>query len=94
VGPPAAPLVAPVGPLTGPATPAADPPGAAPAEHGRLETPTGFRAVLDAARSSTALFLLAGAAALFLLVQGRWDRRSPGLADAPVDRRAEMLEFS
>jgi hypothetical protein len=63
-------------------------------DRGTLEAPTGFRAVLRAARSSTGLFVLAGAAALFLLVQGRLDRRSPRLADAPIDRRAEMLEFS
>jgi hypothetical protein len=63
--------------------------------HGRIDpAPTGLRAVLDATRSSTVLFLLVGAALVFLAVQDRLDRRSPQLADAPVDRRAEMLEFS
>ena len=82
--------------VTGVASTGASPSSAAraPVDRGTLETPTGFHAVLRAARSSTGLFILAGAAALFLLVQGRLDRRSPRLADAPIDRRAEMLEFS
>jgi hypothetical protein len=65
-----------------PASPAAEP---AIASRGSAE------AIADATRSFTPLFLLAAAIVVFLVVQGRLDRREAKLATAPVV--SDMLEF-
>jgi len=60
----------------------------------RVSAVTGTAALLRVARSSAPLIALLVAAFVFLLVQGRLDRRAPQLVSAPLDRRQELLEFS
>ncbi|HUF84007.1 MAG TPA: hypothetical protein VMQ81_05370 [Acidimicrobiia bacterium] len=52
---------------------------------------SGRQAVIDAARSFTALFVLAALVAAFLAWQGRFTRRDPKLSESPVDR--DYLDF-
>jgi hypothetical protein len=49
--------------------------------------------VTDAARRFAFPMTVAGLAALFLLVQGRLDRRDPKLATAPIDSRDDVVSF-
>ena len=92
------------GAVISPATPPADaapptppPLPAAPVEpeaiSGRRIVPTGTTAVLEFARSSTALLLLALGAAVFLSFEAVLARRNPRVTSAPVDRREAELEF-
>ena len=61
-----------------------------------LPSPDAETAVVRAERSSTALFVLLAVAIVFLVflvVQGRVDRRTGLLAAPPLDRREDVLEF-
>ncbi len=54
---------------------------------------TGKRAVLNLAQTSTALLVLALAAAAFLAFESVHGRRNPRMVTAPLDRRDGTLEF-
>jgi hypothetical protein len=80
-----------------PAAAAAPTPAASPAQQpivkGALRARARDIGAVQRSRSSTALVVLLAAAAVFLVVAGRLDRRSSAFASAPLGRRQDLLTF-
>jgi hypothetical protein len=83
--------------VSSPPAAAAPTPAAFPAQQtivkGALRARARDIGAVQRSRSSTALVVLLAAAAVFLVVAGRLDRRSSAFASAPLGRRKDLLTF-